>query len=341
MIKAELQNVHPSCKIDETVFIEANRLVIEEGVTIGSNVKIIGHDVYIKSKASIAANNFFDFKKINIGYKSKIEEGGKYRSLKGQGDLFEVSDFSFLGHNQNCLCSTFTIGDYTTIHNSCFITGFEPCLIGHNCWIGQGTILNSNKKLTIGNNVGIGTNSQLWTHIIHGELLEGCTLHGEHPLTIEDDVWIVGGAVISPNLTLRKGSVIMVGSVLTRSTEKFHCYAGVPAKDITDKINPYKEISLDEKYAMMSTFLDDYNSTNGARYKDDIYLLTDIKSFNGNTNTRPAVVIIKNGKPESLGDQISVFSLETKTYIKRLTDIEESFVRFHERFRAKFIPVLQ
>jgi acetyltransferase-like isoleucine patch superfamily enzyme len=49
-------------------------------------------------------------------------------------------------------------------------------------------------------------------------------------VVIEDDVWIGAGAKILDGVTLRKGSVIGAGAVVTKSTESYGVYAGVPAK---------------------------------------------------------------------------------------------------------------
>lgn len=329
--------IHPMAHIEAQVMDIGDNVIIEEGVSILCQSLKIDAGTIIKKGTSI------NFREIKLGFKSIIEENSHFKSLKGQGSLFCTGDFSFLGYNQKLFVPHFEIGDYTTIHNSNFTTGHSECIIGHNCWIGQESILNSNKKLSIGNNVGIGTNSQLWTHVIHGELLEGCTMYGEHPLTIEDDVWIVGGAVISPNLVIRQGSVIMVGSVLTKNTEPWHCYAGVPAKDITDKLNPYRKLSIDEKFDLMKKFIEDFNSSTEFKYSKNILFLDSINELNqmkdSLTEDLDYIVIIKEGHPVTFSSHITVFSIETKFYTKNRTLLEEKFMKFHKSFRAKFIPV--
>ena len=46
----------------------------------------------------------------------------------------------------------------------------------------------------------------------------------------------------------------MTGSVLTKSTEENHTYAGVPAKDVTDKLHFWKELSHEEKVLMIQKY---------------------------------------------------------------------------------------
>lgn len=47
---------------------------------------------------------------------------------------------------------------------------------------------------------------------------------------VEDDVWIGANAIIMPGLTIKKGSIIGAGAVLTKDTEPFGIYGGVSAK---------------------------------------------------------------------------------------------------------------
>ena len=50
----------------------------------------------------------------------------------------------------------------------------------------------------------------------------------------------------------------MTGSVLTKSTEEKHTYAGVPAKDVTDKLHFWKELSLKEKILMIQKYVEEF-----------------------------------------------------------------------------------
>ena len=52
------------------------------------------------------------------------------------------------------------------------------------------------------------------------------------PITIEDDVWIGGGAIILPGVTIGKGSVIGTGSVVTKSIPPYSVAAGNPCRVI-------------------------------------------------------------------------------------------------------------
>ena len=143
------------------------------------------------------------------------------------------------------------IGDYTKISNNCFLSGTSWCRIGHNCWFGHYTIIDSIGTTRIGNGVGVGAHSQLWTHAYFGDILEGCRFASHKPLVIEDDVWLVGHCIVSP-IHAHRRSMAMIGSVVTKDMRENHVYAGVPAKDMTERLGTqFEEVSLDEKRLKM------------------------------------------------------------------------------------------
>ncbi|TDH69510.1 hypothetical protein CCR75_005048 [Bremia lactucae] len=58
-------------------------------------------------------------------------------------------------------------------------------------------------------------------------------------ITIEDDVWIGGNAVILPGMTIGYGAVIGAGSVVTKDVPPMSVYAGNPAKFIKTVVCTY------------------------------------------------------------------------------------------------------
>lgn len=103
--------------------------------------------------------------------------------------------------------------------------------IGSNCSINPGVFLNVSSKLLIGSNVTISANAFITTvglDLSHYP----AKVHFSRDVIIEDDVWIGAGSVVMPGVTLRRGSIIGAGSIVTRSTDEFCVYAGNPAKKI-------------------------------------------------------------------------------------------------------------
>jgi len=52
------------------------------------------------------------------------------------------------------------------------------------------------------------------------------------PVIISDDVWIGRRAIILPGVHISEGCIIGAGAVVTKDTEPYGVYAGVPAKKI-------------------------------------------------------------------------------------------------------------
>jgi maltose O-acetyltransferase len=55
------------------------------------------------------------------------------------------------------------------------------------------------------------------------------------PVTIGTDVWIGGGAILLPGITVRDGAVIGAGSVVTKDVARGAIVAGNPARAVTKK----------------------------------------------------------------------------------------------------------
>lgn len=107
--------------------------------------------------------------------------------------------------------------------------------VGRNCGINTGSYINAKGGITFGNNVLIGSNVTISSgkHPIEGKepaVFERPTV--PMPIIIEDDVWIGANAVIMPGVTIKKGTVVGAGAIVTKDTEEYSVVAGVPAKII-------------------------------------------------------------------------------------------------------------
>lgn len=122
------------------------------------------------------------------------------------------------------------------------------CEYGINIHIGNKVILNmnctfvDNNRIDIGNNVLIASDVKMYT-ATHSTSVRERTAENWHegmaicntyalPIRIEDNVWIGGGAILLPGVTIGEGSTIGAGSVVTRSIPP-HCVAvGNPCRVI-------------------------------------------------------------------------------------------------------------
>jgi acetyltransferase-like isoleucine patch superfamily enzyme len=55
------------------------------------------------------------------------------------------------------------------------------------------------------------------------------------PITLVEDVWTGANVTITANVTVAKGCIIGAGAVLTKSTEPYGIYVGVPARRVKDR----------------------------------------------------------------------------------------------------------
>lgn len=128
------------------------------------------------------------------------------------------------------------------------------CDYGCNIYMGNNVSVNMNctfvdcNKITIGDNVLIASNVQIYTAAHPIELEERLTPDwtpdsDEYfcrtfalPVTIGDGCWIGGGVIILPGVSIGKGSVIGAGSVVTKDIPADSLAVGNPCRVIR-KIN--------------------------------------------------------------------------------------------------------
>lgn len=254
-------------------------------------------------------------KNINLGRNVVISSSASIRGVNGIANNITIGDNTYIGDNVQIICDDFFIGDYCKIHHHTNIHGYLPCKIGHNAWIGQYTIIDSIGGCTIGNNCGIGAHSQLWSHIKFGDTLEGCRFLSDKKMLIGNDVWFVGHCIVSP-IIAEDFSMAMAGSVITKDMKKNEIYAGSPARSITDKIGfQFKKIEDHEKYNLMKSYL---------------------KKWDGN---KSSIKIVLDSSEINFNDEISYFNVSNRTYTKKRSHDEISFMNFLLPEKAKFIPI--
>ena len=261
-------------------------------------------------------------------------------------ELLVIGDNAFIGDSVRIHAPKVFIGDYATIHQRVTIYGYSPVRIGRCVWIGQDAILNCTAPLFIGDGATLGAGSSIWTHFTGGDFLQGFRLSKVKPAFIGDDSFIGPHAVVSP-VSIRKRAIVLAGSVVTRDLEGNRIYAGVPATEVTDKLGgpPFEERSLEEKFLILKEKLIAFDKDYKERRKGfapylsssshglKVWLggveegvITGSQAQDANEFSASNIVITK--RPCYENEPLSVFSVLDRTFTKRNTPEEVSFMRF-------------
>lgn len=115
------------------------------------------------------------------------------------------------------------------------------CDYGYNITTGENVFFNFNcvildvMPVRIGSRTLLGPNVQIYTATHPMDYRERASgLEYAKPVTIGEDVWIGGSAVICPGVTIGDRSVIGAGSVVTRDVPSDVFAAGNPCREIRD-----------------------------------------------------------------------------------------------------------
>lgn len=108
--------------------------------------------------------------------------------------------------------------------------------IGANCAINKSVLLDGRGgKLSIGNNVDIAQETNIWTlqHAPNSDMHD--TVGGD--VEIEDYAWISSRVTILPGVKIGKGAVVAACAVVTKDVESMAIVGGVPATNIGVRIS--------------------------------------------------------------------------------------------------------
>ncbi|MBP4041477.1 sugar O-acetyltransferase [Aeromonas sp. SrichE-2G] len=116
------------------------------------------------------------------------------------------------------------------------------CTYGRHIHLGQGSYINmgatllDNAPIRIGAGVMIGPNVQIYTaaHALEAdERLLG--VETALPVTIEDRVWIGGGAILLPGVTIGREAIVGAGAVVSKDVPAGARVVGNPARILPAK----------------------------------------------------------------------------------------------------------
>jgi acetyltransferase-like isoleucine patch superfamily enzyme len=241
--------IHPKANVHENAYIDSYT-TIGKGVVIESDV-YISNGVKIYGNALVQAGSYIGENCI-IGHPQRGDLAQIIKEKKAPTE--HQSPLITIG--RDC-----TIRAGTTIYSEVSIG--QKCQTGHNVMIRE--------KTTVGNNSLIGTNTIIDGNVVIGDEVSIQTgvyiplyckignnvfmgpfskltndkymLRREFALlgpNIEDNVSLGANSVILPGITLKKGTIVGAGSVVTKNTNENDIVVGNPAKLLKKKPEDWK-----------------------------------------------------------------------------------------------------
>lgn len=273
---------------------------------------------------------------VNIGQSTSIGLGAQI--VFSRPGTVTIGDYCTIGAGVKIVCfgGDVTVGDWTTLHDNCLVLSGDYVRIGQHGWFGQNCVIDGSGGLSIGNGVRVGMYSQIWSHVAAGEQLEGCTLFGERPVAIEDDVWLVGSCIVASGVTLGRRTVALIGSNITKSWPANSVLAGTPAA-AKPSLTFYKEVTLEDKWQLMRGWL--------KAASEDLALITEerdadllvVTSANGDGRVIFGRTSTASENARRADPDATVCCIEAKTYDKRYSGLEKRLLKYLSGNKARFL----
>jgi len=221
----------------EGEIILGKNVVIERNVVFRGGMIIIGDNCLIREGVYIHVTKSFELgHDSHLGYKWNIE--GR-----------EIT----IGHHLFCV-DGFRIGE-GMIGGGSATDVMSKLTIGNYCHLGLQTLINTAREVSIGNNVGFGFRSCIFTHGAWQNVLEGYSAKFA-PVKILDNVWIPSNVTILPGVIIGEGSTIGSGSVIIHDVAPHTFVGGNPAKVIKDSHEWPRVLSYGQKYKIVKEIIE-------------------------------------------------------------------------------------
>jgi acetyltransferase-like isoleucine patch superfamily enzyme len=186
---------------------------IGRGARIRFGTLIFASDIHIGEGACLGPFAVMRARSLEIGAHTQIKPLTLLKAYEIRlGRYVHIAPTAVISAELTPTCR-FIAGDHTRIFPFCWL---EP---------GEG--------ITLGNHVGIGGHSLIFTHGAWSDyLLGGPVSYG--PVAIEDRVWLPWRVFVLANVTIGHDAIIGAGSVVTKSVPPNALSAGLPAKTINE-----------------------------------------------------------------------------------------------------------
>lgn len=123
------------------------------------------------------------------------------------------------------------VGEDTEIRPPFYVDYGSKITFGARCFANFGLVALDVAPITIGNDVQIGPHVQLLTPTHPVEpVARREKWEAAEPITVRDNVWIGGGAIVCPGVTIGEDTVVGAGAVVTRDLPGGVVAVGNPAR---------------------------------------------------------------------------------------------------------------
>ncbi|MDQ4011307.1 MAG: sugar O-acetyltransferase [Actinomycetota bacterium] len=124
-----------------------------------------------------------------------------------------------------------SVGEGTEIRPPLYVDYGRHITIGARCFANFGLVALDVAKIVIGDDVQIGPNVQLLTptHPVEPEPRR-TKWEAAQPITIGDNVWLGGGAIVLPGVSIGRNTVVGAGAVVVRDLPANVVAVGNPAR---------------------------------------------------------------------------------------------------------------
>ena len=195
-----------------------------------------GNNVFFRVRCTVTPGNRIAFERSTVE-KTRISVTGTNNEIKSDGALISGTTIQIEGKDNKLVlapgvklrsCVINLRGDNCTIY------------IGENTTFGGARLVNtgSGNPLKIGSNCLFADHIEVWasdTHSIYDQT--GKMINKEKPVVIEDNVWVGSHVIILKGVTIKSGSVVGMGSLVTRDVPANTISAGRPNVVIKENIS--------------------------------------------------------------------------------------------------------
>lgn len=228
-------------------------IVIEDGAKLVCDRGVIGDFTFIGGASDIRAGHLFLDTGVKLGHNMRVLAA----------DQLRIGRNGFIGYSCELVCRSADIGEGfygehdLTIGGGGGSTGpFSELKIGRFVHIGEFSVLNTARSVTIGDEAGLGAYVMLYTHGMWPPALEGYPL-AFGSISIGPKCWITGQSIVLPGVTIGEGAVVAMGSVVNRDLPARCLAGGRPATVLKQNMYGHK-LSAQEEDDILRDILNRY-----------------------------------------------------------------------------------